>query len=484
MMSKSLSMHLAVTHDLEDEKFGHEARVACFRSPLLARQIMGIWLCLFLQVGSGQAEDPAWTFKVCRNAALARSPELEAELFNIQAATAEIDRQKAALMPELSGEVSSNILIGRPDSPFAVVNVPEPQNGSTSPRKWTKWTQLGLANIDLSYPIFKNGSLLQLNHPPTVAVAKAGKSQQESMLKLTRESIAYVVADAFFTAVWYQQKLDFDQQRAALSEERLRIYEGLEANDLKLLQDVQLATAELTTDRSIFYSTREKSSESSALLLRLTGTQSSVKLPMLDPTPPSISKLPTLRDLENRVAGSHPSVAVQLDAIEIAMQNYRLSRSAMFPTVSVDANYSAGSKYDFRSVPNVFFAGIKVNVPIFDFGERLAETREARDKYYASKALLRKIREDLQNAIAQTLIELQGIEDTLADLERDYVQAKNNLTLVSSQSNQGLVTRLAVLEATYNLLGIQEQLESQRLSQRLKYAYLQTATGGTWQWLR
>jgi len=43
---------------------------------------------------------------------------------------------------------------------------------------------------------------------------------------------------------------------------------------------------------------------------------------------------------------------------------------------------------------------------------------------------------------------------------------------------------LAVLEAGYAVLGVQEQLEAQRLSQRLKYAYLQTATGGTWQWLR
>jgi outer membrane protein TolC len=173
-----------------------------------------------------------------------------------------------------------------------------------------------------------------------------------------------------------------------------------------------------------------------------------------------------------------------LDAIDIAMQNYRISRSAMLPTVSVNADYSAGSKFDFQFVPNVFFAGIRVDVPIFDFGERLEATREARDKYYASKALLKKVREDLQNAIAQTLVELQGIQDTIADLERDYVQAKNNVTLASAQRGQGLVTRLAVLEAGYAVLGVQEQLEAQRLSERLKYAYLQTATGGTWQWLR
>jgi outer membrane protein TolC len=459
-------------------------RVASFRQPLPTRQIVGILLCLFMRVGSGQAEDRPWSFKACREAALDRSPQLEAEHFELLAATAEIAKQKAALLPALSGAVSSDILNGSPDSPFAVVNVRDAQNGNTSPTKITHWTGLGLANVELSYPIFKNGSLLELNHPPTIAAAKAGKSQQEWTLKLTEESISYIVADAFFTAVWWQQKLDIDRQRVALSEERLRIYESLEANDLKLLQDVQLATAELTTDRGILYSSREKAHESCALLLRLIGTRPSDKLPQLDTTPPAISKLPALRDLENRVASSHPSVAVQLDAIDIAMQNYRISRSAMLPTVSVNADYSAGSKFDFQFVPNVFFAGIRVDVPIFDFGERLEATREARDKYYASKALLKKVREDLQNAIAQTLVELQGIQDTIADLERDYVQAKNNVTLASAQRGQGLVTRLAVLEAGYAVLGVQEQLEAQRLSQRLKYAYLQTATGGTWQWLR
>ena len=81
-------------------------------------------------------------------------------------------------------------------------------------------------------------------------------------------------------------------------------------------------------------------------------------------------------------------------------------------------------------------------------------------------------------------MELQGIQDTIADLERDYLQAKNNVTLANAQRNEGLVTRLVVLEAAYTVLDVQERLESQRLSQRLKYAYLQTAMGGTWQWLR
>lgn len=123
-------------------------------------------------------------------------------------------------------------------------------------------------------------------------------------------------------------------------------------------------------DRGIFYSSREKAHESCALFVGLIGTQPSDKLPLLDATP-AISKLSGLRYLESRVASSHrlrlSNRTRYTSPCKLSTQPQRDASDG-----SVNAEYSAGSKFDFQFVSDGFFAGIRVDVPIFDFVVKIA----------------------------------------------------------------------------------------------------------------
>jgi outer membrane protein TolC len=201
----------------------------------------------------------------------------------------------------------------------------------------------------------------------------------------------------------------------------------------------------------------------------------------LDLSEPRIPLVPPVERFLNRVAQNHPAIGMQAANIDLAKQNLRLAESALWPTVNFTANYSVGTAFTTEN-PALFIVGLHVSIPIFDWGHNLDNEREERDRLKAAQAELGQVDLELRESILTQLSDIHTTESTIAGLESNYVQAKNNFDLTNEQHEQGIAKELALVNAESELLKVKDGLLLAKLVQQLQYVQLQKLSGGVWAW--
>jgi len=95
----------------------------------------------------------------------------------------------------------------------------------------------------------------------------------------------------------------------------------------------------------------------------------------------------------------------------------------------------------------VYYAGIRLQVPIFEGGLMKAEVSSARSKLrqaeYATKLLGRNIETDVYEAY----VNLQTLTTVLASTKLQYADAKENFDNVTNLFGEGLASSLAVIDS-------------------------------------
>ena len=463
------------------------------------------------------------TLRDCISEAYGRSPALEAARFDLLAAEQEILKQQRAILPSLGVGATVQLLNGNPITPFAVlknadlentflgqvrsaalqttVHTSTDSNGRTiTTRRETSTTTVtdrtsansltavhfgsfSTQSLLFNYPLYQNGSIFGLNNAPAVAAARAQKKQQEWTTKLTEEKVVFNLSVAFFNALWFQEKLQRDTARVAWAEQRLAIVQLQFDLQLKLAQDVELANAQLAADRQTLVSTGQSARDTATALALLLGRKPGAPLP-LNPASPPLPALPPLTGFLAGAMAAHPAVGAQQSTVEAARQKYLFDRAQLFPTVDFNTNYTVAEAFENHSTPSQFLSVLHVSAPIFDFGTRLAASRESREKVKAEQARTAQVDLDTRSAIAQLYNTIHDLDKSAALLEQAFILAGNKAKLARAQREAGAIDQLTLLETEWSLLGAMDALDSARFSLMLKYAELQSAAGGVWKWLR
>ena len=162
---------------------------------------------------------------------------------------------------------------------------------------------------------------------------------------------------------------------------------------------------------------------------------------------PPVPALPALLETAKRI---HPAIGMQRAKIDSAREDWRLAKSDMHPTVKLESGFTEATDFQ-KTDANLFTVGVSVNVPIFDFGHRQAATRESHNKLLAQQARMHQVEDDLQVSLIAAVGALHLTESKLADLQRDYVAAKNKATLVETQRELGMINQLDVVDAKREL---------------------------------
>jgi outer membrane protein TolC len=465
------------------------------------------------------------TLKQCIEAAYGLSPALKADELDIDAAGDEIIKQRTALLPDLYASISPEVIDGYPVSPFAVatgedieegtVGVSAKQAETTTTRTTTlgsgktrtanivtekaintealprqlhraNFVPLSIEKIESDYPLFQNGSILGLNDAPAVASAQAAKEQLEWTKQLGEEKVVFDLCNAFFLAQWYQQKLARDEARVHFSQQRLDIVKVQYQLQLMLAQDVELAKAQLIADEQTLASTKESVKDSYATLAVLIG-QPANRVVELVGTPPEFPALPDLDGLLARAREIHPAVGVQETAIEIARQAYKLDQAALLPAVLATTTYSLGQNFSHFSTasaesPTNFAAGITVNVPIFDWGSRLAEERESRIKLASASAEEDQVKMDVSTTITALYDAVNNLDQQFQQAVQAQVSAANAAMLAREQRSTGALDQLTLVGDELALLSAEDTTESTLLTALETYTQLEQAAGGAWRW--
>src|SRR4030095_16989157 len=373
---------------------------------------------------------------------------------------------------------------GSPSNKFAIVNLGNVSPGGVGVTSRTVgWTGVELYGAHLTYPLFKDGSILGLNNAPAIAEKKAKKQALAWTVNLRREDVIFRISDEFIATVSARNRMGLAERRVKLLEQSVGITEEQQKQGLKLPIDLKLAREQFSTAQTLVRLLREQATSGSLALSRSLGLSSPSKLYLTNRLPDPPDPPPTTEQLLGACLTRHPSLQVQRAVIDRAKQDYRLERYRLYPSVSLNGTANYIDDFDPSNSASVYTAGIAVNVPIFDFGAQLATARAKLLKYKAEETRLLSTADDVNYEVLKAYQSIYVLSHNILDLQEDVSKAERDVQVLESQQQQGIAEPLTVIERELHLISKQDNLRGIEARQLATYALLQKAAGGAWKWI-
>jgi outer membrane protein TolC len=419
------------------------------------------------------------TLHDCIAIALGESPKLEATRLDLLAAGEEIRAAQASLWPNLTGSATGEAFSGDRTSKFGIVNAGTTGAG-ISTNKHVDLAGVGIFGLKLEYPVFKDGSIFGFNDAPAVELKAAERNALAWTAHLTREDVIYRLTQVFVDTVSAENRIEPTDHRVALLERSVDIHKEEQQKGLLLPIDVEVATRQLNSARSLSKTLHEQATAGYLGLARLLGLSSSAHI-RLNSTLPEPPAPPDAAQLFHTMLAQHPSLKAQLANILKAKQDYRLENFRLYPSVTLHG--SAVDVSDFNSDAHLFVGGVTVDIPIWDFGMQLDTVRARRDTYHAEQARLGAVGNDLASDLVRIYREIYALSERILTLQVEAGKLDRDLRVAQSQQQQGITPPLTAIDAELAVIGKQEELEVDQARRLVLYAELQKAMGGTWKWI-
>jgi outer membrane protein TolC len=424
------------------------------------------------------------TLHDCIAVALGENPSLEASRYDVFSATEEVRAAQGTLLPQLTGTAEYELFSGSPTTKFSVVNL-----GSVSPSgvvvasRTTGWTGVELYGARLTYPLFKDGSILGLNNAPAIAEKKAKKQALAWTVNLRREDVIYRISDEFITTVSARNRMGLAERRVQLLGQSVAITQEQLKQGLKLPVDLKVAKAEFSASQTLAKLLREQATSGSLALSKSLGLSSPSKLYLSDTLPDPPDPPPTTEQLVGACLTHHPSLEVQRAVIDQAKQDYRLERYRLYPSVYLHGSANEIDAFDPSNSASVFVGAIAIDVPIFDFGAQLATARAKLMKYKAEQARLLSTADDVNYEVLKAYESIYVLSLHIVSLQGDVAKARRDVQVLESQQQQGIAEPLTVIEKELHLITKEDDLKGIEARRLTNYAFLQKAAGGAWKWI-
>jgi outer membrane protein TolC len=416
----------------------------------------------------------------CISQAIRHSPSLSAARHEAKAAREGMNKQRSALMPSLSAQTTAYEVNGAPTTPFSALRVFDAENPRT---RNAHWGPVGLESIGLQYPLIQNGSILGLNDPPEVAAARAAMDEKLAGLLLAEQKVIFDTVTAYSYSVWYRNEAALASKMLRLSEQRFEIVKYQAQLELRLPQDVELASAQVAAAQEVAVSAMRNAEDSVAALSALIGRPDSDIT--IDTNPQPTPRLPPLREFLAHVMPAHPALRVQQGQIEIAQQQVRIDKAALWPSVKLNLGLAGAQNLEHfqGNTLSSFLSFIQVDIPIFDFGKRKAAVRASQEGAASAQDSLKAIDLGLRNSISQTYHQILDYDERVATMRTDVLKATNAAALAQAERREGIIDELAWVQAQLQVPATEIILGQAQLLMQLKYAELRNLSGGIWHWL-
>ncbi len=447
----------------------------------------GLAALLFILACTSEAQDALeaprshpLTLHDCIAIALGESPALEGSRYDVLSAAQEVRAAQGLALPQLTGSAGYQLFSGSRTGKFSIVNLGESTTGVS-----LNTVDLGAVEIysaKLSYALFKDGSILGLNNAPAIAEKKAKKQALAWTVNLTREAVIYRITDEFVATVSARNRMGLAERRVQLLDQSVNITQEQQKQGLKLPIDVKVAKDQFSAAQTLLKLLHEQAVAGSLDLSKTLGLSSSSKLSLTNILPDPPDPPPTTEQLLGACLSHHPSLEVQRAVIDQAKQDYRLERFRLYPSVSLAG--SATYIDDFSPANgSLFFGGITVSVPIFDFGAQLATARGKLMKYKAEEARLLSTSDDVNYEILKIYQTIYTLTHNILGLQGDVSKAERDAQVLEAQQQQGIAEPLTVIEKELHLIAKQDELQGIEARRLTFYAALQKAAGGAWKWI-
>ncbi len=420
------------------------------------------------------------TLRNCIALALNESPVLEASRLDVASATEEARAARDQTLPEITGRAGYQLFSGSPTSKFSIVDAGTGIGIGTNNAITSGAVEVYSAH--LSYPLFRDGSILGLNTGPAEAGKLARRRNLAWTSRLRREDVIARITDAFITTVSAENRAGYAERRVKLLQQQVNITQEQQKQGLTLPIDLKLAQSQLSGAETLSKILRQQAVAGKIQLARSLGFDSPEELKLSDelPEPP---EPPSAKLLLGPNLNHHPSLEVQKAVTDQARQDYRLEHFRLYPSVTLEG--TAIHIDDFGSSSAGLYAGIvSVNVPIFDFGAQQATTRSRLAKYQAERSRLSSVADDVAFEIVTIYQSIYVLSQNILTLQQEVAKADRDVQVTGSQQEEGIATPLATIEKELHLIAKRDDLDGLEVRRLMLYAALQKASGGSWKWFK
>lgn len=414
-------------------------------------------------VGIGHAQPPAspaagrvLTLEEAMATALERQPQIQARLYDYEAAKARVSQALAPILPQ----IGSSWTAARDQS------VTQITRGTRTLTRF-QWDTSNTLKGTLSQKLFDFGK--------TWAATDAAKANAESSredVELQRDLIVLNVKESYFNLLFSQRLVNVNQQaleRAALN---LRSAKGFFEVGTRPKSDVTRAEVDVANARLTVIQAKNAVRLARAALNTAMGiavdSPTEVKdILAFEPFPLEPSQL--VKEALTR-RPEYRQVKVRVEASEATL---RETFRNFFPDLT-GSGFVGTTRADMNEIWEL---GITLNWDIFDGGAKVARYREAKASLDASRARVHALELDIWKEVEQAHSDLVETEERIQAAQASVASAQENFRLAQGRFDAGVGTILELTDAQLALTQAQST-EAQALADyRIAIARLERALG-------
>lgn len=310
-----------------------------------------------------------------------------------------------------------------------------------------------LAGFSLTQPIYTGGKIITANK-----LAKVGQEVAKEQLALTKMDILAEAEKSYWMYVAVLSKIDMIKSYLT----QLDSIYSYTQSAYELGFTISLNVTRVDTRRSeLEY--RLKQAESGADLCRLALCRI---IGVEDNTPITPTEsLESLREVEDKYMGidARPELHLAQKNIEAKKFDVKMVLADYLPTIGMQIGWNAfgnlkmksmvqmpdGNYYPYTTTTNYngFVGAVSLSVPIFHWGEGYKKVKKAKMEVENAELALEKNRKLMELQARQAFSNYTIGTDLIKSAEKAFEEAQQNLDLMKSQYEQGLMTLTDLLEA-------------------------------------
>lgn len=164
--------------------------------------------------------------------------------------------------------------------------------------------------------------------------------------------------------------------------------------------------------------------------------------------------------------------------VKAAQENITIVRGGHYPQLSAVGGMQYTDSYPATAIDaTVYYAGLRLRIPLFEGGLMSAEISEARSKFRQSELALEELRRNIETEVYEAYVNMQTQTTVLETTKTQNNDAKENFDAVTRLFREGLVTSLAVIDAQQALFVAERELVNAMYDQQFAILRLKRSLG-------
>jgi len=331
-------------------------------------------------------------------------------------------------------------------------------------------------NLMLMVPLSTGG---RLQNAVTVA-RKQGEAAQLSV-EASRLTVTETVTEDYATALLQQSLVEVAQSRLTAEEEQVRVTQEKASAGRSAPVDLRREQAEQADARQALLAAQNGAALALITLKTALGVSQASNVTLSD-TLDGLSELAqplpaTLQDALTQAEANRPELASAQKQIDAAQAGISGAKSAYAPQVYGIAMGDATAGQGSGRAGYTF--GLTASLPLFDGGQRQAETEGARARLKRAQATALQTRQSVDQQVASAWLTIQTATAQVQAATIGVTAAQESYSLANLRYNAGKSVTAERLDSLFALTRARGTLAQAKAGLVIAHATLQAALGGS-----